>query len=229
MPSSLRLVPDPFVDGEAIHRAADGHVAVKHRTVEAWVARQLGSVDHERRVAEIAGRMFHLTRGLHGLAPADLRLLQLAAAVHDVGRAVCDETHPEDGARMVLSEGSLPLDDAERRHLAYLTRYHRGRVPDAGSDEVLWPADDAGRLLRVLALLRASDALDGRSLESPRIIFALAGSRTPRLQVSCYLENDSAKARKVYGRRKKFRLLEELLGCQVEITVAHAAALSMVA
>jgi exopolyphosphatase/guanosine-5'-triphosphate,3'-diphosphate pyrophosphatase len=228
MPIPFRLHYDNPTDGAA-SGAATASAAAKHRTVEAWVARQLGSVEHERRVAEIAGRMFHLTRALHGLALGDLRLLQLAAVVHDVGRAVCDETHPEDGARMVLSEAKLPLDDAERRQLAYLTRYHRGRVPEAGADEILWPADDADRLLRVLALLRASDALDGRSIESPRIILALAGSRTPRLQVSCYLENDSAKARKVYGRRKKFRLLEEQLGCRVEITIAHAAALAMVA
>jgi hypothetical protein len=33
----------------------------------------------------------------------------------------------------------------------------------------------------------------------------------------------------VYSRRKKFRLLEELLGCRVEIDVRYAEALSMVA
>jgi len=47
--------------------------------------------------------------------------------------------------------------------------------------------------------------------------------------VTCYLENDTAKARKVYRRRKKFRLLEEELGCRVEIAIAWAEALAMVA
>ena len=77
-----------------------------------------------------------------------------------------------------------------------------------------------------LALLRAADALDSRSLESPRLVFALRG-RT--LRIGCYLDTDSAKARRVYRRRKKFRLLEELLDCRVELDVRCGETLSMVA
>lgn len=211
----------------------------QHRAVERWVARRLGAVDHERRVEEIATRLFHLTRPLHRLGPDDLRLLRLAAVVHDVGRAVCDDTHPDEGARMVLADAYLPLTPTDRRHLAYLTLYHRGTVPAAGRDAVLGRADDADRLRRVLALLRAADALDSRSLQSPRLVFALvaprptarngAGRRDRRLRVTCYLHEDCAKARRVYRRRKKFRLLEELLGCRVEIDIALAEALEMVA
>src|SRR5207237_257997 len=133
----------------------------------------------------------------------------------------------------------LPLTPTERRHLAYLTLYHKGTVPAAGRDAVLGRGDGADRLRRVLALLRAADALDSRSLQSPRLVFALvsarpavrgnAARREPRLRVTCYLTEDCAKARRVYRRRKKFRLLEELLGCRVEIDIALAEALEMVA
>ncbi len=158
-------------------------------------------------------------------------MLRLAALVHDVGRSVHNKTHPVQGARLVMSESSLPLTSSERRVLAYLTLYHKGPVPDAGRDAILSRSDDANRLRQVLSLLRAADALDSRSLESPRLVFALVGraTRLPTLNVTCYLETDCAKARRVYQRRKKFRLLEELLGCQVQIEVAQAAALGMVA
>ncbi len=68
--------------------------------------------------------------------------------------------------------------------------------------------------------------LDSRSLES--LVFALAspaggGRMAPlALRVHCYLRSDSLKARQVYRRRKKFRLLEELLDCRVDVEIAHA-------
>jgi hypothetical protein len=49
------------------------------------------------------------------------------------------------------------------------------------------------------------------------------------LRVTCYLQGDSEKARRVYQRPKKFRLLEQTLGCRVEVDVASAQALRMVA
>src|SRR5437762_2759214 len=128
--------------------------------VERWVRRQLGSVEHELRVAEIGSTVFELTAPLHRMeAVADARLLRLACLVHDVGRCVDDAEHPAQGAAMLLADESLPLSAAERRSLAYLTLYHRGDVPAAGDDDVLHPADDHARLLKLLALLRCADGL----------------------------------------------------------------------
>jgi exopolyphosphatase/pppGpp-phosphohydrolase len=213
--------------------------SLKHQAVERWVARRLGSIEHEQRVAQIASTLFNLTWPLHQMPAAELKLLRLAAAVHDVGRAIDDENHPVEGANMLLDDEHLPLSATERRLLAYLTLHHRGKVPVAGADEVLAPGDDAERMLDLLALLRAADALDSRSLQSPRLVFALVGLGNPRagkspasdpeLRVTCYLDTDCEKARKVYQRRKKFKLLEERFGCRVEIEVAHAEALQMVA
>src|SRR4051812_18517258 len=192
--------------------------------LERWVARKLGGISHERRVANIAIELFEIARPLHGLRPRDLRLLRWAAVVHDVGRSICDATHPEQGAALVLDAPSLPLTETDRRYLAYLTLYHRGKVPAPGHDDVLARTDDHERLIRVLALLRAADGLDNRVLARklrvpPKVSFGLAhraaGPRRSTLHVSCYLEKDSTKARRVYQRRKKFKLLEEVLRCEV--------------
>lgn len=198
----------------------------KHRAVKRWVHRRTGSLEHERRVADIARTLFTLTAPRHGLTIAHRRLLALAAIVHDVGRARGAEGHEIMGAAMILRDDSLPLTGAQRRGLAYLTRYHRGLVPESGRDGILAHADDHDALRLMLALLRAADALDSRSLESPRLVFTLRG-RT--LRIACYLDQESHRARKTYARRKKFRLLEELLECRVEIGVHCAQVLSMVA
>ena len=199
---------------------------LKHRLLRRWAQRHLGALDHERRVADIAHTLFKLTAARHDLGSAHRRLLALAAIVHDVGRCDGEDGHEIVGAKMILRDESLPLASSERRALAYLTRYHRGPVPDAGCDRVLRDGDDHDALRMSLALLRAADALDSRSLESPRLVFTLRGSR---LGIACYLDEDSAKARRVYSRRKKFKLLEQLLACRVEIDVRFAEALSMVA
>jgi exopolyphosphatase/guanosine-5'-triphosphate,3'-diphosphate pyrophosphatase len=198
----------------------------KHRLLQRWAARQLGSLDHERRVADIADTLFALIRARHGLGAHHRRLLAWAAIVHDVGRCDGEDGHEIVGAKMILRDESLPLTSSERRALGYLTRYHRGPVPDAGGDRVLRDGDDHDALRLTLALLRAADALDSRSLESPRLVFTM---RCDRLRIACYLDDDCAKARKVYRRRKKFKLLEQLLSCRVEIDVRFAEALSMVA
>jgi exopolyphosphatase/guanosine-5'-triphosphate,3'-diphosphate pyrophosphatase len=209
--------------------AMDRHESAndKHRLLSRWAQRRLGTLDHERRVADIADTLFKLTEPRHELTAAHRRVLALAATVHDVGRADGADGHEIVGARMILRDESLPLTPADRRAVAYLTRYHRGPVPEPGRDRVLNESDDHDALRLTLALLRAADALDSRSLESPRLVFTMRGGG--RLRIHCYLDDDCAKARKIYSRRKKFRLLEELLGCRVEIDVRFAEALSMVA
>ena len=191
----------------------------------AAMARRRGTIDHERRVADVAESLSICAFATRA-PPAHRRLLALAATVHDVGRSVGGDGHELAGATMILQDVSLPLGGSERRAIAYLTRYHRGDVPDAGCDRILSGSDDHASLRVTLALLRAADALDSRSLESPRLVFALRGRA---LRIACYLDDDSAKARRTYGRRKKFRLLEELLDCRVELDVRFAEALSMVA
>jgi len=65
-------------------------------------------------------------------------------------------------------------------------------------------------------LLRAADALDSRRAEPPALRFTQSGRR---LHVHCHLRSGSPKSRKIYSRRKKFRMLEETLGCRVELHV----------
>lgn len=185
-------------------------------SVRRWVASNMGNTRHERRVAAIAGELVKIFSPFHTLTRADLRLLRLAAMVHDVGRCVSDKHHPYIGAKMILDHAALPLKKSERRALAYLTLHHRGQNRDVRGDGILRPRDDASRLLVLLAFLRAADGLDSRSLPAPRLQFSLRGRR---LRVACRLREDSDKARRAFSRRKKFRLLEKILRCRIEVAI----------
>ena len=200
--------------------------AMDLRAVAHWVSRRVESIQHEQRVCRIASTLFDLTRDSHQLGPGARNLLRGAALVHDVGRTLDKARHPALGARMLLRDRSLAVGGGVRRGLAFLTLYHRDAVPDPGHEAIVRHWDDAGGLRKLLAILRTADALDSRSLESPRLVFGL---RKRRLKVDCYLEDPTGKVRRVYERRRKFRLMEEELGVAVEVEVRAAETLRLVA
>lgn len=186
----------------------------------------MGNTRHERRVAAISAALVKILSPFHCLNRSDLRLLRLAALVHDVGRCVSDKHHPIVGARMILEHSALPLKKRERRALAYLTLHHRGQERDARGDAILRPRDDASRLMILLAFLRAADALDSRSLPAPRLKISRRGRR---LRIHCELREESDKARRAFSRQKKFRLLEKVLECHVQVSIQTQRRLRMVA
>ncbi|MGC4034075.1 MAG: HD domain-containing protein [Tepidisphaeraceae bacterium] len=181
-----------------------------------WVRRKLGAADHERRVLATAGKLFDLTRPLLNLTDADSELLRLAALLHDVGRAVSDKNHPAVGAEMIEQTNAVDLPPALRRRLAFLTRYHRGAVPPPMKEEHLIAVDSRQSLRTVLALLRTADALDHRRNPATRLLLRLDGRR---LSVGVTVAESLADARRVYKRRKKYRLLESFLGPAVRVSV----------
>ena len=198
----------------------------KHTLLLRWARRQIGQIDHELRVERLALTLFALTRPLHRLGMAERNLLALAALVHDVGRSLEDADHEMHGAAMLQVAGDLPLTETERRRLMFLTRYHRGKVADAGCEDHLRPADDRVSLRILLALLRAADALDSRHLASPQIALSLCG-RT--LAITCYLRDVSPKALRKLGKKKKFLLLEETLKLRVAVDLLNVQEVELVA
>lgn len=184
------------------------------RKLLAWVKRYLGRTGHERRVAAIASRMFDLTASRHRLGEDYRTLLRQAAIVHDVGRHWNDADHPQEGAFLLLADGSAPLSPTQRRHLAYLTRYHRGRVPAADARTVLRHDDPVRELRIVLALLRAADALDKRRSKKhgrPTLRLRLRGST---LRIDCQATKQTTRA---LDKSSKFALLRQTTGCDVRL------------
>ena len=190
-----------------------------------WAARRLasvaGGIEHERRVLAIAVKLFDLTRPLLHLSSSHAHLLRLAALLHDVGRAIDERDHPRQGAHLILTTSAVPLSPAERRALAFLTRYHRGAVPPLGKEEHLTPADDRPALRKLLALLRVADALDNRQLPPLELTFSLKGRR---LSIDATVSSNLRRAREVFTRRKKFRMLESLMEGSISVNLDRATA-----
>ena len=67
-----------------------------------------------------------------------------------------------------------------------------------------------------LTLPPTERTLDSRSAETPELDFEMDGRK---LRIFCQLEEASEKTCRVYTRRKKFRLLEELLDVRVDVRI----------
>jgi exopolyphosphatase/pppGpp-phosphohydrolase len=200
------------------HVDSDRFPAANHpyQDLQNWVRRRVGNIDHERRVLQIAEALYDLTADLHGLGRRAKWALSASALIHDVGRSVDPDEHPEIGANLILSDSALTLPAHSRRWLAYLTLHHRGPVPDLGEDEILRPTDDRAGLLKVLGLLRAADTLDSRAIDPPRLLMM---RRNRQVQVRCLIRERSTRAERAFCRPKKYRLMEETLGCSLDVDV----------
>jgi exopolyphosphatase / guanosine-5'-triphosphate,3'-diphosphate pyrophosphatase len=183
-----------------------------------WVCCRLGDSRHEQRVMQIAVALFDLTAKRHELKPRHRRILELAAFLHDIGRVHGAERHNVHGARMLLDGSSLHLRGSERAILAHLTRYHRGRLPACRADWTHPELESARSMQLLLAMLRAADALDSRNFATPALSIRLKGDR---LRIRCYV-HDLPRAEECFLKKKKYRLLEALLGLRIQVQLRHA-------
>lgn len=193
-------------------------VETRFRRVAGYVRKKLGDARHERRVAELASRLFTLTAAWHDLRATDLVALRLGCLLHDIGRSKDDALHPRLGARMIERAGELPLAPRERRLAAYLARYHRGAVPRCGHDDYLRRGEYRTAIL-LLAMLRAADALDSRSCGGASVTMERRPGDARRITLRARPHDDSPKARKTLTRPKKYRLLETVLRCEIRVRV----------
>ena len=190
--------------------------SVRKRMKLPRLGRGQGSSSHERRVAQIAMRLFDLLAPQHKLGPKYREILRLGALLHDAGRHFGAADHHLTGAELVLADRRLRLARRTRRCVAYLVRYHRGNVPARSETQILLPGDRHRKLRILLGLLRAADGLDSRRASPTAIVMK---QKSHRLSVRCLVGNDRAHARKKLGQSRKFRLLERSLKLTVSVRV----------
>jgi exopolyphosphatase/guanosine-5'-triphosphate,3'-diphosphate pyrophosphatase len=126
-------------------------------------ARRFGD-DHEHslQVRRLALSLFDQLRHIHGMDHEERLLLDVAARLHDIGRAVNEEGHHKHGEYLVRHARIPGLGDLARAVVACVVRFHNKRSRP-GMDHKLYASLDPGRRtqVRVLAaILRLAEGLD---------------------------------------------------------------------
>jgi exopolyphosphatase/guanosine-5'-triphosphate,3'-diphosphate pyrophosphatase len=119
-------------------------------------------VDHARRTARLAVRLFDLTRALHRLDDHARELLAAAAVLHNVGLFISHSAHHRHSYYVIRhSERLTGFNDHEIELMAQVARYHRKSHPSDRHPEFAALGEADRYLVRVLAgLLRVAIGLD---------------------------------------------------------------------
>ncbi len=175
--------------------------------------------EHADRVRFAAALLFDRLAGLHRL-PVTARLtLELAALLHDVGKAVAREGHARHGEYLVRHAEIPGLEPERRAALSRIVRCHNSVDPDPESDADLALGEPAWDEIRALtALLRVADGLDRGAT---RAVEDLAVRVSPRsVAVDVHAAGDVSAA--VEGARRRATLFGRVFRRRLTVRAADA-------
>jgi exopolyphosphatase/guanosine-5'-triphosphate,3'-diphosphate pyrophosphatase len=115
---------------------------------------------HANHVRFLAGRLFEQLLPLHGYSLDDLRLLDAAAMLHDLGSIIDYYDHHKHSQMLITNRGLAGYHPRETALVALLTRYHRRGKPSLGPYSSLMEESDELRLMRMAAMLRMAEFLE---------------------------------------------------------------------
>jgi exopolyphosphatase/guanosine-5'-triphosphate,3'-diphosphate pyrophosphatase len=147
----------------------DSKLDVRTRSVLSVGRRFCYDAGHSHHVAKLASRIFDDTRELHGLGENELKLLQHASLLHDIGYHIAHNNHHRHGLYLIKNSEMPGFTGNEIALMATLVRYHRGSMPSKGNDagarrehEDFYSLERGQRsiLLRLAAILQIADGLD---------------------------------------------------------------------
>lgn len=115
---------------------------------------------HALHVRYLANRLFDQLGPLHGYGPAERRLLEAAALLHDLGTIINYDDHHKHSETLIVNSGLPGFRPRETALVALLSRYHRKGTPSADAYEVLFEEGDEERLTRLAAILRLAEFME---------------------------------------------------------------------
>jgi CHAD domain-containing protein len=183
------------------------------RTIgEALAATYPDGLEHHRTVTRLALMFFDSLQPLHKLSRHDRFLLECAGMLHDIGWLDGAKRHNARSAQRIFSDGSLPLDIADRSAVGLIALAHRGQVR-VGSHPLflLLTPGYREKILQLAAILRIADGLDYLHTGSVQEIHCITGNREVTCDIVSPLDVSREKERARYKSGLFVRLFEREL------------------
>jgi exopolyphosphatase/guanosine-5'-triphosphate,3'-diphosphate pyrophosphatase len=163
--------------------------ADQRRVVRAMGRRYGVAAPHARKVAELAGMLFHELRSLHALPLERGRLLEAAAYLYNIGHFVNESRHHRHSMYLVANADLPGFEDRERMVIANLCRYHRKSMPQPSHEtfQALEP-EDRHAVAMLAPLLRLAVALD--QSQEQRVDRVAAQVQDGTVEIHLYSDTD---------------------------------------
>ena len=118
-------------------------------------------MEHGRKVATLAGRIFEQLAEPFDLVPSDRTLLETAARLQDVGYVINYEQHHKHSYHLIRNSRLPGFRGQELELIANVARYHRGALPKRKHENLARLSDEEQRRVqRMAAVLRLAGGLD---------------------------------------------------------------------
>lgn len=118
-------------------------------------------LQHARHVAKLAGDIYAALCDYFVIDKQDIRLLEAAARMQDVGYLIDYESHHKHSYHLILHSHIEGFRPQELELIANVARYHRGAVPKKKHDNYRrLNSEDQLRVMRMAAVLRLAGGLD---------------------------------------------------------------------
>ncbi len=144
-----RLLPPPHLKPD-----------VRAWSVESFLHHYPQLPAHVAQVRRLARRLFDELAPLHQLGETDARLLDAAAALHDVGSHLAFYRHAHHGVYALGAEPLAGFSHREQVLILLMVKYHEKSTPKPGTFAPLLEAGDALRLQQLTACLRLAEHLE---------------------------------------------------------------------
>lgn len=140
---------------------------------------------HARHVAELGLSLFDQTFPVHGLGPAERRLLEVAGLLHDIGVAISFYGHEENGLYLLTRAGIDGLTHRELLIVAYTVAGHTGKnaIKKWPTYRSMLDDRDVEVLSRLSGILTIAEALDRNEAGSVRSIRAQVQNGGKRIRL----------------------------------------------
>ncbi|RRR65353.1 MAG: CHAD domain-containing protein [Candidatus Viridilinea halotolerans] len=139
---------------------------------------------HARQVADLSLALFDTVAERYRLAPAQRRLLELGALLHNLGLTTDPPDHHIVGRDLVLRHQIADLSQREQQMVACLVAFHRKRVRPSLEPAFLALGEQAQHeALQLAAILRVADGLDYHHTQTTHLLAVEPSGKTLTLML----------------------------------------------
>ena len=169
---------------------------------------------HAQQVAKLAQQIFSELAPRYGWSDKELRLLEAAAIMHDVGYFISYSSHHKHSYHLIRHADLFGFTPRERELIANIARYHRKSMPKKKHDEYTrLSAADQLLVSRLGGILRLCDGLDRRRNAVVQRLDCALDKNTLQL----ILNGDEDMSVELYGAKAKGDLLQE--ACRLHLVL----------
>jgi exopolyphosphatase/guanosine-5'-triphosphate,3'-diphosphate pyrophosphatase len=171
-------------------------------------------LQHARQVAKLAGEICNGLYEFYEMEVADMRVLDAAARLQDVGYLIDYESHHKHSYHLILHSHIENFRPEELELIANVARYHRGSEPKRKHENFRrLNADDQLRVRRLAAILRLAGGLDRSHNQTVERVEVRMNNDMLELVVFAaeYPETD------LWAARRRTRMLEKVFDAEISI------------